>query len=138
MTGFMFFDDIQNMPNNNGLANLINPLNIIKMPFIPNSYSLVVSFGFVNVDTSIPHRLTFQLKSPNGDVIVNAENLQIEADSISEKGTRLPLEAQGYQFNLNMRNVKFMVEGEYKATIQFDDKIIAEYPLYVYLSPEKG
>ena len=130
LTGFLLSNDLQQLPGEQGVGvALMNPLNTLILPFIPNTFSFAVSFGFTNIDITKPHKLNFFIKDPNGNIVANAENINLPAE---ENTNNLPIEAQGFNFNFNLRNVQFMVEGKYTATVHVDSYTVAEFPCYVY------
>lgn len=133
ISSFMFFDDIQHVPNSAapGMSmHLINPQNIIKTPFIPSSFSFAVAFGIVSIDPETSHTLSFQLIDPEGKFAVDTSEINIPAEPGSNGD--LPIEARGYNFNLNLRNVQLQYKGKYTGRVTVDHEIIGEFPLFVY------
>lgn len=135
ISSFMFFDDIQHVPNSSapGMSlHLINPQNTIKTPFIPSSFSFAVAFGIVSIDTEINHTLSFQLIDPEGNFVVDTSEINLPAEPGNDY---IPVEARGYNFNLNLRNVQLQYKGKYTGRVTIDHVNIGEFPLFVYPVP---
>ncbi|MEY9975699.1 hypothetical protein [Lysinibacillus sp. RC79] len=133
ISSFMFFDDSQHIPNSGapGMSmHLINPQNTIKTPFIPSSFSFAVAFGIVSIDTEQSHVLSFQLIDPEGNFVVDTSEIQLNAEP--GNNDNIPIEARGYNFNLNLRNVQLQYKGKYTGRVTVDHEIIGEFPLFVY------
>ncbi|MFF2179444.1 DUF6941 family protein [Lysinibacillus sp. NPDC058147] len=132
VSSFMFFDDVQHMSNSSApgsALHLINPQNIIRTPFIPSTYSFAVAFGVTNINTEESHILSFQLVNPINEVIVDTSEIHIQPERTDKI---VPIEARGYTFNLNLRNVKLQYEGKYVGRIFVSKELIGEFPLFVY------
>lgn len=133
LNSFMFFDDIQHTVNNNapGTAmNLVNPQNVIRTPFIPSTYSFAVAFGVMGVDFKSNHILSFQFINPQNEVVIDTSEINIPPNPNESKS--LPIEAQGYTFNLNLRNVQLKYEGKYLGRVSINKEVVGEFPLFVF------
>lgn len=133
ISSFMFFDDIQQLGNNNapGTAmHLINPQNVIRTPFIPNTYSFAVAFGVVGLDLQSSHTLSFQFINPQNEIVIDTSEIRIPGNPA--EASSLPIEAQGYTFNFNLRNVQLKFEGKYVGRVLINKNVIGEFPLFVY------
>lgn len=134
ISGFMFFDDIEQLPNAGGAPgaslHLINPQNVIRPQFIPSGYSFAVAFSLLQIDPKKEHILSFKFRNPKGEYVLNAENINVAKNSAFDDN--LPKEAAGLMFNFNFRNVPLTEEGVYVGLVYVDDELIGEFPLHVY------
>lgn len=133
LSSFMFFDDIQQVANNNapGAAmHLVNPQNVIRTPFIPSTYSFAVAFGVMGVDLTSSHTLSFKFINPQNEIVIDTSEINIPSNPSEAKS--LPIDAQGYTFNLNLRNVQLKYKGKYVGRVSINQEIIGEFPLFVY------
>lgn len=133
VSSFVFTEDMSNIPNNNGPGSsvqLINPINLIRPPFIPGTYSFCVTIGLVKLDPNREYILKFDLKSPDNYIVMSTGDVNVTRQPNVD--TSIPPEANGVFLNLNLRNVTLMKQGEYKGIISVDGDPINEFPLYVY------
>lgn len=132
LTSFIFSEDSKEKPNANGRGtslHIINPLNVFKMPFIPNTYSFSVTLGFIKLDPDKNHELEFKLVAPNQAEVFNTGLINIHRDQANPS---IPKEANGFTLNLDFRNVEFNFSGEHTGIVILDEHVLSEIPVIVF------
>ncbi|SEU04044.1 hypothetical protein SAMN05421676_11580 [Salinibacillus kushneri] len=133
ISSFTFSEDSQNSTNQNGRGNalhVINPQNLFRPPFIPCTFSFSVTFGVISLNPNIDSSLEFRLISPNQEVVVSTNEVNIPKNSNFD--STLPEEANGFMFNFDFRNVPLRESGKYTANILINEEVIGEFPLMVH------
>lgn len=106
--------------NQKGENVLVNPLQMLMIPFLPTNYSFVFSFGLFDIPKD-GFQMKIQLINPKGKEI-NTIDLNIpKIPEDKEVFRELPF---GLQLNISFNNMVFDMEGEYTIKLNYDDDCV--------------
>lgn len=100
--------NVQNGPVNNNVV--INPLLVLRAPFVPTALSLAITILTVGVTPNDSHEMSITIKSPIGEEIYTTGRTNFSVPGISDN----------FNFNVDLKNIPFMTEGEYTILFELD------------------
>lgn len=114
---FIVSEDIEGQPigNNRVRTVVINPIFVMRSKFIPSSLSLAVTILANGITFNEDH--TFQITLLNK---VTRETIYDTGLNPIQGGT-MP-QVDNFTFNLQLRNIDFETEGDYRITLYYDDQ----------------
>lgn len=133
VTTFAFSEDTKEIPNEHGQGSsihIINPRNLLRLPFIPATPSFSVTVGIASVDPNLEHTFTFKILDPNRNEVLRTKDYPLQRKPHPDPS--LPIESNGFYFNFNLRDVPLREAGKYLGVIYVNGEMIGEYALFVY------
>ena len=132
LSTFAFSNDINQINDGQSqVTNIINPQNLFRPTFVPGTFSFAVTFGILGMDPDKEHTLQYIMTSPNGEAIVQTQEVKIERNPSFDTSI-LPKEANGFIFNMDFRNLAFREKGKYIAHVIVNDHEVGSIPVMVY------
>jgi len=130
---FMISDSLQNViqPNNVSVPQLICPLLALRPQFIPSNFSFALTIGIQSVDLYTENKLKITFESPTGEILPNIGEFSLPKEQT--KDHRLPTQYRGFVMSIDVRNFPFKIEGCYKFKVYFNDQLLSEQDMPVYI-----
>lgn len=132
---FIYSDDVKfensvaNPAENKPNTAIINPLLMIRPPFIPCLYSFSISLGIQGFDPTQSNTLRIVFSKTDGEILVDSENVNLQIDNAPSD---LPTHLRGVMFNMDFRNVVMQHNGTYQTEVFFNGESLGIYPIEVW------
>ncbi|MBO0449369.1 hypothetical protein JZO76_07425 [Enterococcus sp. MJM12] len=101
--------NIQNSPANSNIV-VINPLLILRAPFVPTALSLAITILSTGITANEEHEMSISILSPDKHEIYTTGKNKFSVPGMSDN----------FNFNVDLKNIPFMTEGEYKILFELD------------------
>lgn len=128
ISSFTYCESIQAQATPQGdQTQIVGPLQVLNPLVVPSHFSFSIAFGIVGIVPEQENILVLKIQSPTGDEIYATPEVHLNMPSNSD-GIR---KVSTLQFNLDLRNLFFAVEGTYRTTVSLNGVIMGEYPIEV-------
>lgn len=119
----------EDIGDGNVCLHLINPIPLVRPPYIPGLFSFTVSIGVIGVSISAGHKIFIQMLSPDGDEVIKIEH-ELPMDAIQTPKDEATEGA--FLMGLELSNVDLTVEGKYRFHLEIDGSPMRDVSVYVY------
>lgn len=103
------------------------PLNIIRPPFIPSTYSFSIVFSIMDIDPREKHHIRIIFKSPSGKKVFESD-FETPVRKMTEE---VPVEYIGFTANIKLQNIPLEEEGHFESILIFNEERLGKYPIPV-------
>lgn len=107
----------QNQGNNNQTTVLINPVFVLRAPFVPTALSIAVLILTTGFEQGIQHDIRITVKNPTAEELLYDSGINKILN---------PINTDNFNFNLDLKNLPFMNEGQYIIEFFINDAYYSE------------
>lgn len=128
ISSFIYCDIIRTEMTENGpQPQIIKPLQALALYGIPGNFTFAISFTIAGIDVNKENLLRIQLLSPDEKAVFDTGDFNFRINQIDENEKP----NTSMQFNFDLRNLVFQMEGIYSTNIFVDNEIIGTYKIEV-------
>ena len=127
---FIYCLGTTNLEGKDAPINAMGVLPVLTPEFIPSMFSFSIVLGMRGIDDTSNHLLDIIFKDCEGNVLVEAREIQITLEQLQAKGSQLPEEYRGLMIGMDLRNVVIKKEGVYSTEVSLDGKKLGVFDIY--------
>lgn len=132
IVSFMLCDSINNSSNSSTSApHLVAPQIVLRPHFVPGNFSFGIAVGIGGMDLTRENSIKFLIKSPD-DILLQDSGESNLAPVPELENDNIPKEYQGFQANIDIRNLPVEKPGDYKFILYVNGSSIGEKKIPIY------